>query len=159
MTTGKLDAINLSRGGVPKQSVFEALVTVSGLDGDRQRDTRFHGGPDRAVVLYSLDVIQALQREGHPIAVGATGENLTLAGVDWAHVVPGAEIVVGGARLEVTKYVTPCVKVAWCFLNDDYQRIDQRVNPGWSRVAARVIGEGLVRVGDAALLQARAIRS
>ena len=139
----------MSRGGVPKQSVFEALVTVAGLDGDRHLDTRFHGGPDRAIVLYSLDVIRELQREGHPVAVGATGENLTVAGIDWSRMTPGTGLIVGGARLSIVKYVTPCSKIASCFLENAFQRIEQRVNPGWSRVAARVESEGLVRVGNA----------
>ena len=145
---GRVDAINVSRGGVPKHSVFEALVTVGGLDGDRQRDRRFHGGRERAVLLYSLEIIHALQREGHPIVVGATGENLTLAGVDWARLVPGTELTIGGARVAVTKYVTPCVKIAACFRDGAFERIEHARHPGWSRVAARVIAEGLVRVGD-----------
>jgi MOSC domain-containing protein YiiM len=45
---GRVESINASRGGVPKQSMSEALITEAGLDGDRQRDLRFHGGPDRA---------------------------------------------------------------------------------------------------------------
>ncbi len=150
--TGRVDAINLSRGGVPKQSVFKALVTVDGLDGDRQRDTRVHGGPNRAIVLYSTDVIQALQREGHPIAAGATGENLTLGGIDWTRIGPGTELSVGGSRLVVTKYVSPCAKVSWCFLDEAFDRIEHRLHPGWSRVAARVVGEGIVRVGDHVLI-------
>ena len=48
-TAGRVESINTSRGGVPKQPVFEALVTADGVDGDRQSDRRFHGGPDRAV--------------------------------------------------------------------------------------------------------------
>ena len=151
--TGRLDAINLSRGGVPKQSVFEAFVTVNGVDGDRQRDTRVHGGPDRAVVLYALEVIQALQREGHPIVVGATGENLTIAGVDWMRVTPGMALAIGGARLQIVKYVAPCTTIAHCFLEDRFQRIEHARHPGWSRVAARVLVEGLVRVGDSVLFQ------
>ena len=147
--TGRVDAINTSRGGVPKQSVFEAFITFQGLDGDRQRDTRFHGGPDRAVVLYSLEVIQALQGEGHPIAAGATGENVTIAGLDWTRLVPAIVLRVGGARVEIVKYVTPCTKIAGAFSNGEFQRIEQRLHPGWSRVAARVLAEGLVRVGDA----------
>ena len=146
--TGRLDAINRSRGGVPKQSIFEALITVDGIDGDHQFDTRFHGGADRAVVLYSLDVIQALQREGHPIGVGTTGENLTIAGLEWARITPGTQLLIGGARLEIARYVTPCTKIAWCFLDDRFHRIEQKLHPGWSRVSARVLGEGLVRVGD-----------
>ena len=80
-STGRIDSINTSRGGVPKEPVFEAMITQAGLDGDRQRDLRFHGGPDRAVVLFSLDVIRDLQREGHAIAPGTTGENLTISGL------------------------------------------------------------------------------
>src|SRR5437868_5108903 len=109
--SGRVESINTSRGGVPKQPVFEAFVTEAGLDGDRQRDLRFHGGADRAVVIFSLDVITALQAEGHPIAAGTAGENLTLGGVDWAKLVPGAELTIGEVRLRVTKYASPCYKI------------------------------------------------
>jgi MOSC domain-containing protein YiiM len=148
VTTGRLESINTSRGGVPKTSVFEALVTERGLDGDRQRDLRYHGGPDRAVVLFSLDVIRALQREGHPIAAGATGENLTVSGLDWTTVVPGAELRIGEVILVITKYTSPCEKIAGAFLADDFTRISQKVHAGWSRIAARVAAGGIVRMGD-----------
>ena len=80
---GRVESINTSRGGVPKTAVLEALVTSEGIAGDVQRDLRYHGGPDRAVWMYSLDLVAALQREGHPIAAGTAGENLTVSGVDW----------------------------------------------------------------------------
>src|SRR5438045_4161578 len=85
---GRLVSINISAGGVPKRSVREARVTVSGIEGDRQRFW-YHGGPDRAVVLFAIEAIVALQREGHPIDVGTTGENLTISGLDWGRVTPG----------------------------------------------------------------------
>ena len=147
-TTGRIESINTSRGGVPKQPVFEGLVTEDGIDGDRQRDRRFHGGPDRAVVLFSLEVITALQREGHPIGPGTAGENLTLSGIEWGTVTPGAELRIGGVRLLVTKYASPCYKIAGSFAGGDETRISQKTHPGWSRVCARVLGEGLIRVGD-----------
>jgi MOSC domain-containing protein YiiM len=146
---GRVESINTSRGGVPKTSVFEALITEHGVDDDRQRDPRFHGGPDRAVVLFSLEVIRALQQEGHPIAPGSTGENLTIAGVDWTTVVPGAELAIGGVRLLITKYASPCEKIASSFLNEDITRLSQKRHPGWSRVCARVLEGGIVRIGDA----------
>jgi MOSC domain-containing protein YiiM len=151
-TRGRVESINTSRGGVPKQPVFEALVTTDGVDGDRQRDRRFHGGPDRAVVLFSLDVINGLRSEGHPIAAGATGENLTLSGIPWARVVPGAELTIGGARLRITKYASPCYKIRGAFADSDETRISQTSHPGWSRLCARVVTDGLVRVGDAVQL-------
>ena len=144
----RLESINVSRGGVPKQSVFEAWIAAGGVEGDRQRDRRFHGGPDRAVVVFSLDVIRALQREGHPIAIGTTGENLTVSGLDWILVTPGAEIAIGDVRLLVTKYASPCYKIAASFAGGDSSRIAESLHPGWSRVCARVTSEGLVRIGD-----------
>jgi MOSC domain-containing protein YiiM len=145
---GRLESINTSRGGVPKESAFEVLVTEHGLDGDRQRDLRFHGGLDRAVVLYSLDAIRALQNEGHPIASGSTGENLTISGIDWPTVAPGVEMTIGAVRLLITKYVSPCENVGPYFLDHDFTRISHKRHPGWSRVSARVLAGGLVRVGD-----------
>jgi MOSC domain-containing protein YiiM len=145
---GRLESINTSRGGVPKESAFEALITEHGLNGDRQRDLRFHGGLDRAVVLYSLDAIRALQDEGHPIGVGSTGENLTISGIDWPSLAPGVEMRIGEVRLLITKYVSPCENVGPYFLNHDFTRISHKRHPGWSRVSARVLAGGLVRVGD-----------
>jgi MOSC domain-containing protein YiiM len=145
---GRLESINTSRGGVPKSPVFETFITESGIDGDRQRDLRVHGGPDRAVVLYSLEVIRALQRDGHPITIGGAGENLTVAGLEWTAVAPGAVIAIGDVRLLVTKYAGPCEKIAHNFLGDDFTRIAHQRHPGWSRLCARVTAGGLVRVGD-----------
>lgn len=149
---GRVESINTSRGGVPKASAFEALVTEHGLDGDRQRDLRFHGGLDRAVVLYSLDIIRALQHEGHPIAVGSTGENLTISGVDWPSVAPGAELHIGEVRLLITKYASPCENIGPSFASEDFTRISQKRHAGWSRVCARVLAGGIVRLGDSVAL-------
>jgi MOSC domain-containing protein YiiM len=145
---GRIASINTSRGGVPKTSVLEALITADGVDGDRQRDRRFHGGPDRAVVLFSLDVIRALQREGHPIGIGTTGENLTIAGVDWEAIVPGTELQIGDVRLLVTKYASPCEIIRGSFAGGDFSRLSQKRHAGQSRLCARVLSEGLVYVGD-----------
>ena len=145
---GRIESINVSRGGVPKTSVFEALVTETGLDGDRQRDRRFHGGPDRAVVIFSLDVIRALQAEGHPIGVGTTGENLTVSGLTWRAIVPGIELRIGEVRLRVTKFAAPCENIRGSFLDQDVTRISEQRHPGWSRVCARVLTGGLIQLGD-----------
>jgi MOSC domain-containing protein YiiM len=146
--TGRIESINISRGGVPKTTVFEALITEHGIDGDRQRDPRFHGGPDRAIVLFSLEVIRALQREGHPIGIGTTGENLTISGMDWSAVVPGGELAIGDIRLLITKYATPCEIIRGSFREHDFTRVSHQRHEGWSRVCARVLSGGIVRLGD-----------
>jgi MOSC domain-containing protein YiiM len=150
--TGTVVSINRSNGGVPKLPASQCRVTESGLEGDRHRDLRFHGGPIRAVCLYSLEIIQALQQEGHPIAPGTIGENLTVSGLDWSLMVPDVQLEVGDVQLQITKFVTPCANIAGSFRGGDFSRVDQKVNPGWSRVCARVVREGLVRVGDAVVV-------
>jgi len=156
--TGRLDthrigaivAVNVSKGGVPKISVSGAQVARSGLVGDAQNDTIHHGGPDRAVCIYSLELIRALQQEGHPIDVGTAGENLTVEGVDWQLVAPGALLSVGDdVLLEVVSFTNPCKTIKDSFINGKFVRIAQKLHPGWSRVYARVLKEGRIRPGDA----------
>ena len=108
MSTGLLHSINVSNGGLPKLPRDPAVVRAKGVEGDRQRDLRYHGGPTRAVCLYSLELIRALQAEGHAIDVGCIGENFTLSGVPWDKMVPGAKLEVGEVQLELTAYAGPC---------------------------------------------------
>jgi MOSC domain-containing protein YiiM len=145
---GKLVSINISKGGVPKLPRPSCAVTAGGLAGDRQRDLEYHGGPARAVCLYSQDLIDALRAEGHPIDAGSIGENFTVAGVPWSEMLPGAQLDVGEVRLELTDYAAPCNNIAGSFAGRRTGRVSQKAHPGWSRLYARVLKEGTVRVGD-----------
>lgn len=133
---------------MPKFPRPSAHIRTNGLEGDAQRDLRYHGGADRAVSLYSFDLIQALQSEGHPITAGSAGENLTLSGVDWSAMAPGARIEIGDVVLEVTQPASPCMNIAGSFRDGSIVRISNGKNPGWSRFYARVLKEGLVSTGD-----------
>ena len=143
-----LHQISVSNGGVPKLAVLQARVTKGGVEGDRQRNREVHGGPDRAVCVFSLEVIEALRKEGHSIAPGSAGENFTLAGLDWKHIEPGTKLRVGDVKLEILSYTAPCSHNACWFKDEDYSRISQKRHPGWSRVYARVLAEGIVKQGD-----------
>lgn len=145
--TGRVVSINRSRGGVPKLAVPEVFVGVNGLEGDSHVYHR-HGGPDKAVCLYSLEVIEALQREGHPIAPGTTGENVTVSGVDWPHLVPGVRLSLGPVEVEITDYATPCQTIIGSFADQQSKRILQKLHPGWARLYARVLTEGVLTLGD-----------
>jgi MOSC domain-containing protein YiiM len=145
---GVVHSINISNGGVPKLPRESCFVSVDGLHGDRQRDLRYHGGRDRAVCLYSLDLIEALRAEGHSIAPGAIGENLTVTGIHWADMVPGAKVEVGPVVLQLTDYAAPCSNIARSFERRQYVRVNQKVHAGWSRLYARVLVEGTVQLGD-----------
>jgi MOSC domain-containing protein YiiM len=113
---GRIFQLNISDGGVPKLAVREALLTAEGLEGDRQRDLRYHGGPERALCLFALEQVLELQAEGHPIFPGSTGENLTVVGLEWARLTPGARLALGAeAVVEITSYTAPCKNIAASF--------------------------------------------
>jgi MOSC domain-containing protein YiiM len=146
--------VNISEGGVPKLPIAQAKLTLDGLEGDRQKDLRYHGGRDRAVCLWSADVIAMLQAEGHPIEPGSTGENLTIAGLDWGLLQVGSRLLVGEAvLLEITDYAAPCGTIARYFMGRKYGRISQKKYPGLSRLYARVLRDGAIAVGDSCALQ------
>ena len=146
---GTIVRVNISPGGVPKVPVAVATVGELGLAGDQHRHPGIHGGPDRAVCLFSLERIEALAAEGHPIASGSAGENVTVGGIDWDLVVPGARLRLGEqVLLEITWYAAPCKTIRSCFKDGDFNRMSQKVHPGWSRAYARVLATGTIRPGD-----------
>jgi MOSC domain-containing protein YiiM len=145
--------ISVSSGGVPKRPVPSARVTPLGLEGDAQRDHEHHGGPERALCLYSHERILALQAEGHPIAPGSIGENLTIEGIDWIRVTPGSYLRLGtDVLVQVTRYTAPCLNITASFRDREYSRVSQKRHPGDSRVYARVLREGSLTSGDAVQL-------
>ena len=62
---------------------------------------------------------------------------------------PGARIRCGEAvELEVASFTSPCKTIRESFIEGEFKRISQKVNPGWSRVYARVLSEGKIRRRD-----------
>lgn len=150
---GAVASVNVSDGGVPKRPVDVAAIGPRGLVTDAQSNRRHHGKPMQAVCLYSAEVIAALQEEGHPIAAGAAGENLTVRGLDWAALRPGVLLRVGSALLETSAPAVPCAKNAAWFVDGDVRRMDHDRHPGWSRWYAWVRQPGEVRPGDAVAVE------
>lgn len=147
--SAKIVCINVnSEGGVPKLPVETARLGFNNVEGDKQRDTRYHGGPQRAVSLYSLELLETLCAEGHPIESGWTGENLLISGLNWDEMVPGVRLQIGEAQIEITSYVRPCYKIKSAFSGGNFNRINQKKHPGWSRIYGRVLVEAQVKVGD-----------
>jgi len=141
--------LNCSPGGGPKLAVRDAVVTELGLVGDDHKFPDIHGGPERALCLFSLDRILELQGEGHSIFPGAVGENVTISGLDWDCMTPGQRLALGGEVLiEITRYTSPCNTIENSFAGGKYQRISQKVHPGYSRVYARVLQPGCLTVGQ-----------
>jgi len=147
--TGTIVQVSVSRGGVPKLPVGEATVTPLGIDGDGHDHPDIHGGSERALCIYALERIEALAAEGHDIAPGHTGENITTRGLDWDRIVPGLRLRLGPeVEVEITRFTTPCKTNARWFKGGDFNRMHHNLFPGWSRAYARIITTGVVRPGD-----------
>ena len=143
MSAGRIVAVCLGAGGIPKHPVAEGLIGGLGLEGDRHRYV-LHGGPDRALCLLSVELTRELERDDvPPAAPGGYGENLLTEGLDLTTLRPGDLLDVGDeVRLQLSDVREPC-KVL--------QAIDPRFpdlmlgRSGWM---ARVLSGGRVRPGD-----------
>lgn len=141
--------VSVSPGGVPKLPVPRAWVGRLGLDGDGHREDTVHGGPLRAVCLFSIEAIERLQAEGHPVEPGSVGENLTTTGVEWSTLPTGARARIGEELLiELLAPAMPCDTQRPNFLRGQVNRISSVLHPSDSRMYARVLREGDVRPGD-----------
>lgn len=145
--TGTIAQINISGGGVPKLPIARADVDWGGVVGDRQRARDHHGRPWQALCLWSLEVIEQFGATGHHLRAGAAGENLTVTGLDWREMRPGATVVVDEVVLEISSYSIPCSKNAQWFDDGDFNRMHHRQGPV-SRVYATVVQPGLIRTGS-----------
>lgn len=146
--------VNVSRGGVPKRPVDVARITVTGVAGDRQHAVTVHGGPHRAVSILGIEAIRRVAAEGHPIAPGTTGENLTIEGFDVSALAPGTRLAIGyEVELEVAASAGPCETIRGSFREGRFGRLGAGRHPNDSRMYARVIAEGDVRPGDAIVIR------
>lgn len=144
---GEVVQLARSGGGVPKSAVPELAIGWDGAEGDRQAHRRHHGRPWQALCLWSADVIDALQAEGHPVTAGGAGENVTVRGLDWAAVRPGLRVRLGSAECVVSAWAEPCQNIAACFTGRNFRRIDASQGPV-ARAYATVTVTGSVAAGD-----------
>jgi len=106
---GRLLQINTSKGGLPKVPVAEPVqLSHVGVPGDMQRNLKYHGGPDKAVLMLASEVLDELRAKGFPVVAGSLGENLTVAGIDPKNWRSGQRWRVGDAVIELTTLRQPC---------------------------------------------------
>jgi len=143
--TAILVQVNVSGGGMPKTPVLFGRVTLAGVDGDWQKNRKYHGGPDRAICIYSEELYAWLREQGIDVGNGAVGENFTTRGLNLQQLEPGDRLHIGGddgCVVEITKVRIPCSQLKkWD--TDLPELIVGR--SGWM---AKVVKEGTVRPGD-----------
>jgi MOSC domain-containing protein YiiM len=149
---GSVHQLSSSRGGVPKLPIDAAEVDFGGFVGDKQ-ETRFHHGrPWQALCLWSKEVIDDFASAGHPIFVGAAGENITTVGIDWSTIGPGVRLRIGTVLCEASMWALPCSKNADWFIRGDFSLMHHERGPV-SRMYATVLEPGRITTGDAVVLE------
>lgn len=98
----------ISRGGVPKLPILEAHVTPLGIAGDVQKNRKYHGGPNQALLLLTAEGLEELKAAGFPVYPGALGENVTTVGLDRGALRLGQRYRLGEVEIELTKMREPC---------------------------------------------------
>jgi MOSC domain-containing protein YiiM len=109
--TGILKQINRSNGGLPKLPVpGPVMLNPHGIEHDRHRDLKLHGGPNKAVLMIAAELIDSLIAIGYPVFYGALGENLTVSGFNPRHWRAGQRYRIGqDALIELTTLRSPCL--------------------------------------------------
>jgi MOSC domain-containing protein YiiM len=119
-----------------------------GLQGDQVANTRVHGGPDQALLMYAATHYPLWRAEWgrDAIAFGAFGENLTVSGLTEETACIGDVLDIGQARLQVSQPRQPCATLARRHqVADMIKLVQQNGRSGWY---LRVLREGVLAAGD-----------
>ena len=137
--------------GLPKHPVDNAEVTEMGVGNDynNYRMEEKDGTKDRAVLLYTRDMVDQLNQEGWPVRNGDLGENLMIEGISYDRLEIGSRLKIGDIEVEVAEICNPCSNLRAL----DYvgkEKITEFIQTmkgrrGWY---ARVLKEGTVTSGD-----------
>jgi MOSC domain-containing protein YiiM len=118
-----------------------------GLAGDAVADTRVHGGPDQAVLLYAAAHYPRWEQElGRRLELGAFGENLLVDGLDEDTVCIGDVYRAGPVSFQVSHPRQPCATLARRHRIPDMIAIVR--NNGRSGWYLRVLEEGSLEAGQ-----------
>lgn len=163
---GVLHQINRSDGGLPKRAVPHPIMLQSeGVEGDRQRNLKIHGGPDKAVLMIASETIDSLAVRGFPVYYGALGENLTVTGLDPGRWRSGQRYRIGpDAVIEFTKLRAPCTNLdvygppIKAEIYDARCKAGDFTSPHWAHGGfyARVLHRGLLFPGAPVILESDA---
>ncbi|MBW7477528.1 MOSC domain-containing protein [Paenibacillus oenotherae] len=164
---GKINSLNVSlpvavlhgtkeiETGIFKKSAGQPLMlTFTGLIGDGQADLINHGGPDKAVCVYSARHYPywsaKWQREVEP---GAFGENFTVSDLTEETLCIGDIVRAGHAWVQVSQPRQPCFKLG---MKHNLPELPQQVQQnGYTGFYFRVLQEGVVAAGDPLYLESR----
>lgn len=162
-----IESLNI---GLPKKEIFRGAEVTTGIckvpvsgplhlnrtgfEGDGVADLRHHGGPDKAVCVYSgshynywEDVL------GVELPHAAFGENLTVSNMEEDQVCIGDIFQAGTALVQVSQPRQPCKTLAARYGRNDLVKLV--VESGRTGFYFRVLKEGVVEKGTTIILRER----
>ena len=152
----QIDGADPWTSGIYKSPVAGRVrLALENLAGDAQADLKVHGGPDKAVCVYSADHFPAWREELRvaECAPGWFGENFSVEGQRETVVCIGDTYRVGTALVQISQPRAPCWKLGrrWNRL-DMPKLVLQSGRTGWY---VRVLEAGDVECGDELILVER----
>jgi MOSC domain-containing protein YiiM len=129
---------------IGKRAIEEANLAKDGFAGDDIADVKHHGGPDRAVCLYSFEHYPRWEKEfGTKLDIPAFGENITVGGITEKDLYIGDVFMLGDAVVEVTQGRIPCSTIS---KHNGIDALLKRVyETSLTGCFFRVLEEGIVR--------------
>lgn len=140
--SGRIVAVCISAGGIPKLPVESAMVDQQSIVGDGRAHAK-HIRPDRAVSLWDLEILEQLVKEGFALVPGAAGENLTVENLDVQSLPVGSVLTVGEVQLRLESPRKPC------YVLDAIDPRLKEVIVGRCGYLASVLRGGVIRPGSA----------
>jgi MOSC domain-containing protein YiiM len=147
---------------MPKYPVAGPVAVGSdGVSGDRHRNPKHHGGPNKAVLMIAEELVRELAAKGFPVYAGALGENFTVRGMDPHLWRAGQRYRVGDVVIELTTLREPCVQLdpygpaIKAELYDARCRQGDVDSPKWAHGGfyARVVRPGIAVAGAPVVLE------
>jgi len=144
-----VDGQRVETGIFKKPVSGPVIVRSQNLEGDLQADLSVHGGPDKAVYVYSWKNIEywreTLGRKD--LGPGTFGENFTVDELTENEVAIGDELEIGTARFLVTQPRLPCYKLGIALGLPGFPKVFH--HSGRNGFYLRVLQEGTIEAGDA----------
>ncbi len=127
-----------------KENVDEVFLSREGFQGDGVANRKFHGGPERAVCVYSYERYLLWEKEFQVrLPSSAFGENLTVTNMLERDVCIGDIYQLGDAVVQVSQGRIPCDTISKrTGISNILGRI---IEKGYTGFFCRVLKEGMVR--------------
>lgn len=141
------------RTGICKKPVQGPLdLGRLGFEGDGVADLKHHGGPDKAVCVYSVDHHPFWEKAlGIKLPPAAFGENLSVSNLLEDEVSVGDVFQLGKAVVQISQPRQPCRTLAARYGRSDL--IKMVIDSGRTGFYLKVLAEGAVKKGDNLILK------